>query len=102
MALDRRWRKSSKSYYNGECVEVRWAEPFVEVRDSKDPAGAILRIAPEDWILFLRGLKSGELDLAADPPAGPRVSPCPLRRAPSPGANSSSTSRDGRPSTVEH
>jgi len=32
----------------------------VEVRDSKHPDGAIVKITPEDWEAFLRGALAGE------------------------------------------
>ena len=74
-ALDKHWRKSSRSYHTGECVEVRWAEPFVEVRDSKDISGPVLRIAPEAWVIFVQNLKNEGTNHAGGPPAGLRVSP---------------------------
>lgn len=40
-----RWRKSSRSGgNNGNCVEV--AHTFDAVRDSKNPAGGVLRVDP--------------------------------------------------------
>jgi hypothetical protein len=65
MQIDGRWRKSTRSFCNGECVEVRWVEPLVELRDSKDPAGPILRFAPEEWAAFLQAIKGGEMSPAA-------------------------------------
>ncbi|MFC9852106.1 DUF397 domain-containing protein [Streptomyces prasinus] len=39
---------------HGECVEVARNIPgTVAVRDSKDTAGAILRLAPSAWAAFL-------------------------------------------------
>ncbi|MFE9920563.1 DUF397 domain-containing protein [Streptomyces sp. NPDC005774] len=39
---------------HGECVEVARNIPgTVAVRDSKDAAGAILRLAPSAWAAFL-------------------------------------------------
>jgi hypothetical protein len=54
--LDEHWRKSSRSYRDGECVEVRWAKPFIEVRDTKDIGGPVLRFAPDAWVTFIRTL----------------------------------------------
>jgi hypothetical protein len=52
------WRKSSYSGNNGgQCVEVA-ARGVVFVRDSKDPHGPVLEIAPEMWRKFVRDLKS--------------------------------------------
>lgn len=52
------WRKSSYSGNNGgQCVEVA-ARGVVLVRDSKNPCGAVLEVAPEKWREFIRQLKS--------------------------------------------
>ncbi|MER6503270.1 DUF397 domain-containing protein [Streptomyces sp. NPDC001455] len=45
--------KSSYSSGNGECVEVAVNVPgSVAVRDSKDPAGPVLVVAPAAWDAF--------------------------------------------------
>ncbi|WFE39945.1 DUF397 domain-containing protein [Micromonospora sp. WMMD998] len=46
------WRKSSRSC-QGNCVEVSMASPSVNVRDSKDPAGPVLRVSRDAWRSFL-------------------------------------------------
>ena len=43
------WIKSSHSYANGNCVEVRSDRGAVEVRDSTDRDGPVLRFNPADW-----------------------------------------------------
>jgi uncharacterized protein DUF397 len=53
------WRKSSWSAYNGNCVEVRIMNGEVQVRDSKNRAGAILGFAPAEWAAFLAAARHG-------------------------------------------
>lgn len=46
------WRKSSRSGGNGDCVEVRATERAIEIRDSKDQTGPVLRFTPTEWAAF--------------------------------------------------
>jgi Domain of unknown function (DUF397) len=58
-----RWVKSSRSYANGNCVEVAEVpDSGVAVRDSKDPSGPVLRFTPGEWAAFLGGVHGGEFD----------------------------------------
>jgi hypothetical protein len=59
------WRKSRYSAENGgECVEVATRQPrVVAVRDSKDPHGPVLAVAPAGWQDFLADVKAGQHDL---------------------------------------
>jgi len=60
----RMWRKSSRSYGSGNCLEV--AAPHgarIDVRDSKNPGGAVLRFAPAEWNTFVAGVRSDGLGL---------------------------------------
>jgi hypothetical protein len=59
------WRKSSYSGNNGgNCVEVARNMPdAVAVRDSKDPEGLRLVFTPDEWRVFVAGIKAGEFDL---------------------------------------
>ena len=62
------WHKSSYSgngtQQNG-CVEVARNLPgIVAVRDSKDPHGPVLTVAPAGWREFIAGVKAGRHDLA--------------------------------------
>ncbi len=57
------WRRSTYSFSNGNCVEVR-GDPsgIVALRDSKDPGGPVLAFTRAGWDAFIKGVKSGELD----------------------------------------
>jgi len=61
--LSDEWRTSSRSGTEGNCVEVRMIEGTIEMRDSKDPAGAVLRFTTAEWDAFLGGAKDGEFGL---------------------------------------
>jgi hypothetical protein len=58
-----RWKKSSRSSGNGQCVEMADLGGLVAVRDSKDPSGPVLVFTPAEWAAFLAGAKDGEFDL---------------------------------------
>ncbi|MBA0124550.1 DUF397 domain-containing protein [Haloechinothrix sp. YIM 98757] len=51
-----RWRKSSYSTDDYNCVEVAFAGPVVGVRDSKHPTEGALTVPGECWREFLRAL----------------------------------------------
>lgn len=58
------WRKSSRTYGNGNCVEVAGLTgDVVGVRDSKNPRGHVLRFPSAGWQDFLGGIRNGEFDL---------------------------------------
>ena len=63
------WRKSRRSGNGANCVEVAvansvpvGAERLFLVRDSKNPEGAILSFAPNEWDAFISGVKNGRFD----------------------------------------
>lgn len=48
------WRKSSYSGdEGGDCVEVAAHTAAIHVRDSKNPSGPVLTVAPGTWAAFL-------------------------------------------------
>jgi len=55
-----KWIKSSYSADQGECVEVATLpDGGRAVRDSKDPAGGVLRFTSTQWRAFLNAIKGG-------------------------------------------
>lgn len=58
-----KWKKSSRSSGNGQCVEWADLDDVVAVRDSKDPAGPALIFTRGEWAAFVKGVKDGEADL---------------------------------------
>lgn len=60
----RDWRTSSRTYGGGNCVEVAARTgDYVNVRDSKNPQGAMLRFTPVQWNAFVAGVRGGSLGL---------------------------------------
>ncbi|GAA1799947.1 DUF397 domain-containing protein [Planosporangium flavigriseum] len=57
-----RWKKSSRSSGDGQCVEVADLGDAVAVRDSKDPNGPVLVFTPDEWTAFLHSAKGGLFD----------------------------------------
>ncbi len=57
------WIKSSWSYANGNCVEVRaLPDGRVEVRNSRIPDVQLPAFTPDEWAAFTAGVRGGEFD----------------------------------------
>ena len=57
----RQYRKSSRSYGTGDCIEV--AVPSgkrIAVRDSKNVHGAVLSFSSAQWNAFVAGVRTGK------------------------------------------
>jgi len=67
---DARWRKSSYSSGNGQCVEVADLHEAVAVRDSKDLAGPRLIFARQAWDAFVESVRGERAERCMSPIAG--------------------------------
>ena len=61
--LDHNWRRSDRGDDRGQSVEVRRVDDTIQVRDSRDPEGAVLTFTFAEWDAFTGGAKDGEFDL---------------------------------------
>lgn len=53
------WHKSSYSNSFSNCVEVNEDGAVVEVRDTKDRSGSVLKFSPAEWSAFVAAVKAG-------------------------------------------
>ncbi|MCP2338619.1 DUF397 domain-containing protein [Actinomadura rupiterrae] len=59
--INARWRKSSHSNGSGgECVEVASVPTTVAIRDSKNPTGPAIALAPADWHRLVHQIKDDQ------------------------------------------
>jgi hypothetical protein len=56
------WVKAVASNTTGSCVEQRRHHGLIEVRDTKDPDGPVLRLRPAEFAAWLDGARRGEFD----------------------------------------
>lgn len=59
--MEGKWRKSSYSGPQDNCVEIAAIDYLVGVRDSKNPSGGALTMPPASWENFLDSLKAGRI-----------------------------------------
>jgi hypothetical protein len=64
--LAERWIKATASSQGADCVELRSQAGVVEVRDSKDPHGPVLRFSGAQFAAWLSGAGSGEYSPLTD------------------------------------
>lgn len=57
-----RWRKSTRSTAEHQCVEVATLDGVTAVRDSKHPTGQALIFTPAEWTAFTAAVRDGEFD----------------------------------------
>lgn len=56
------WIKARKSSEGPTCVEQRRNGDVIEIRDSKDPHGPVLRFTTAEFDAWLDGARGGEFD----------------------------------------
>ena len=59
---DTQWQKATKSANSGDCVEMRRHNGQIEVRDSKNPTGAVLSLKAGGIQAWIDGAGKGEFD----------------------------------------
>ena len=62
MAEDTGWVKASASQDQNDCVEQRRHAGMIEVRDTKDRSGPVLRFRRDEFAAWLDGARNGEFD----------------------------------------
>ena len=63
-ALDERWHKATRSGSNGQCVEARYVDNTVEVRNSNSPHTGSVRFTRTEWETFIAAVsEDGEFRL---------------------------------------
>jgi hypothetical protein len=57
-----RWRKSTYSTDQGNCIELAPTASGIDLRDSKEPDGPVLHFTRAELAAFLAGCRAGEFD----------------------------------------
>ena len=52
-ALNERWQKPTRSGNDGQCVEARFVDGVVEVRNSNHPEAGMVRFTRAEWETFI-------------------------------------------------
>jgi hypothetical protein len=60
------WIKASMSGDQGSCVEQRSHDGMIDVRDTKDRSGPVLRFTHAEYAAWLDGARRGEFDHLLD------------------------------------
>ena len=60
--MNSEWIKATASDSGSDCVEMRRHGDAVEVRDSNDPDGSVLRFTPSELAARLDGARKHEFD----------------------------------------
>jgi hypothetical protein len=59
------WEKSFLSGNNGQCVEARFVDGHVEIRNSNSPDAGSVRFTREEWERFGESYDGGQFRLPA-------------------------------------
>lgn len=63
--LDTSWRKATRSMWNGQCVEARFINGIVEVRNSLNTGGGTVSFTADEWNTFIAAVaEDGEFRLS--------------------------------------
>lgn len=63
MQIVKSWYKASASTGANNCVETQfYADGSVDVRNSKDPQGPVVRFTNDEWAAFVAGAKGQEFE----------------------------------------
>lgn len=63
-ALNEKWVKPTRTGTDGNCVEARFVQGVVEVRNSNHPDAGLVRFTPREWEVFVEAVSlDGEFRL---------------------------------------